>query len=215
MMVRVFRSFSIFSMCGFLLFSTSFAHADSGLNAVIKEEARREFAAEQEKLKSKLDLWAEAAAKEASDFAKELKKTDPAANTTVNAEVVKQILSDENNAGLIKKYLEEVSPTGWKQTAIKVKALLVQKNLSLSDLSQNPKLISDFVSLLVKEERAFTELRLKTAEKSPVTEAPVELTPSGTLNQGLKLLKVLSSYVNTADLQVSDEAKLVKQFIAQ
>ncbi len=215
--MRVIKFSSIYLCLGM---AVSFACDGGALKPVLKEEIKNKF----QQITGgdpALEAWIGDAEKEAKDLVKTVKDEEAisrAGAALVSVEVSAQII--EGASVDIEKLLNSVSDKGWSESVAALRKLLTDKNLFLSDLSRNPKLVKSFVSTLVEAEKKYRKEKAKIEKaEAPITETkPAAYTPSGTLGQGLRLLKVLSSFVDesvVSSIEVDTEATLVKKFLSR
>jgi len=125
-------------------------------------------------------------------------------------------LKDEAFIGSVLKTLKQVDRKDWLDVFADLQAQMKQKNLRLEDLVRNPQIIKDYVATISEKEKAFWEKRVKAKAKTlgaPITETqPEELFPVGSFEDGLLLIKALSSIIKI-EVEPTANNLLIREFL--
>ncbi len=125
-------------------------------------------------------------------------------------------LKDEAFVGSVLNTLKQVDRKDWLDVFADLQAQMKQKNLRLEDLVRNPQIIKDYVATITQKEKAFWEKRVKVKAKTlgaPITETqPEELFPVGSFEDGLLLIKALSSFIKI-EVEASADNLLIREFL--
>ena len=220
-MVRVFSrilNLVLTLLLGSVLFSSISSYADTGEKSILQREAQRAFQKRRQANLSNLESWKQAAASEADAYVLELRtskiKINSLQSIQASENVTGAVFRDKKAMDVIKQPLDIKAMTkkGWKENFKDLYAALDRKNLSLLDLKEKSTAIKDFLKALSVEEKLFSKL-LQKQHAQPITERSIEPTPVGSLAEGLKMLKVLSSFI---DIQAEDlgDSELLRYFVA-
>lgn len=164
-----------------------------------------------------LESWIVEAKKESSEKLKEfLASQEVQAAIVASSEAALANLKDEVFVESVLNTLNQVDRKDWLDVFADLQAQMKQKNLSLEDLVRNPQIISDYVATISEKEKAFWKKRTVAKAKTlgaPITETqPEELFPVGSFEDGLLLIKALSSFIK---IEVDDDENnlLIREFL--
>lgn len=206
-MVRV----SKFLLLGFIL-NSNFSLAGS---PVLRDEAQKEFKRTRVNSDQALKVWADEAKKDVQVQLEELRKAGLSSGAIANANVALVSLQDPAFSARVLETLKKVDRKDWQEVLKDVAAIMKQKNLSLEDLTKNPKIIKEYLDSISEKEKAFWAQRAKEISHIPVTETPVDLSvPHGSFEDALKLMKALSSFIKVQNVDADPNNLLIRYFLA-
>ncbi|MEZ4814867.1 MAG: hypothetical protein R3A80_06630 [Bdellovibrionota bacterium] len=185
----------------------------SAENPVLKEVARKHFKLTRVNSDRTLKEWADKAKVEAADYVKKLREAQIEPELIASTEAALDSLRDPEYALRVVKTLQQIDRKGWEEVFKDAEALMNQKNLRLGDLTANPKIIKAFLMELSTKEKSFWTAKTKKTSFAPITEtAPVVSVPTGSFEEGLKLIKALSSFVKI-EVEPTSDNLLLRYFL--
>lgn len=223
-MVRVFKtSIRLFMLLGFICLIPKEARAedpkveDLGETFILRKEAQKRFKITRVTSDEQLKAWVDASKNEALLELKKFMESQAGVALVASTEAALANLQDEAFVSSLMGTLNQVERKGWLDVFKDLQSQMNQKNLRIEDLVNNPQIVSSYIETLKEKERDFWAKRAKAqASKigAPITETATDVNvPTGSLKEGLMLIKALSTYLKVEVKEPGLDNLLIRYFI--